>query len=106
MTARQIVEAPVRAEVAAYRARAGEASLVRVLTDQALRADLDQGAVRMGDQEPAGPVDVTAAVEAALLAFDDGMFKVFIGDREVQDLVEVADGAAVLFLRLVPLAGG
>ncbi len=45
-------------------------------------------------------------MEAALLAFDDGMFKVFVGDREIQGLVEVTDGAAVLFLRLVPLAGG
>lgn len=106
VTARQIVEAAVRAEVAAYQARAGDASLVRVLTDRALRADMDQGAVRMGDRDPAAPVDVRVAVEAALLAFDDGMFKVFVGDREIQGLVEVTDGAAVLFLRLVPLAGG
>ena len=106
VAARQIVEAAVRAEVAAYQARAEEASLVRVLTDRALRADLDQGAVRTGGRGPGGPVDVTVAVEAALLAFDDGIFKVFVGDREVRGLVEVPDGAAVLFLRLVPLAGG
>jgi hypothetical protein len=106
VSARQIIEAAVAAEVAAYQARAGEASLVRVLTDQALLDDLDQGAVRMGDTEPAGPVDVAAAVQTALLAFDDGIFKVFVGDREVEGPVELADGAAVLFLRLVPLAGG
>jgi hypothetical protein len=49
---------------------------------------------------------VTSAVETALLAFDDGIFKVFVGDREVDGPVELPDGAAVLFLRLVPLAGG
>jgi len=113
VTARQIIEAAVAAEVAAYHARAGEASLVRVLTDQALLDDLDRGAVRMGDAgpygrpaAPAGPADVAAAVQTALLAFDDGIFKVFVGDREVEEPVELADGAAVLFLRLVPLAGG
>ena len=121
VTARQIVAAAVTAEAAAYQARAGEASLVRVLTDRALRADLDQGAVRMsegrmsdgrmsdgrmGDRASAEPVDVTAAVETALLAFDDGIFRVFVGDREVEGPVELPDGAAVLFLRLVPLAGG
>lgn len=107
VTARQIVEAAVTAEVAAYQARAGEASLVRVLTDRALRTDLDQGTVRMSDgRMGAGPVDVTSAVETALLAFDDGIFKVFVGDREVDGPVELPDGAAVLFLRLVPLAGG
>jgi len=131
VTARQIVAAAVTAEAAAYQARAGEASLVRVLTDRALRTDLDQGAVRMsegrmsegrmsegrmsdgrmsdgrmGDRASAEPVDVTAAVETALLAFDDGIFRVFVGDREVEGPVELPDGAAVLFLRLVPLAGG
>jgi len=121
VTARQIVAAAVTAEAAAYQARAGEASLVRVLTDRALRTDLDQGGVRMsegrmsdgrmsdgrmGDRASAEPVDVTAAVETALLAFDDGIFRVFVGDREVEGPVELPDGAAVLFLRLVPLAGG
>jgi len=126
VTARQIVAAAVTAEAAAYQARAGEASLVRVLTDRALRTDLDQGAVRMsegrmsegrmsegrmsdgrmGDRASAEPVDVTAAVETAQLAFDDGIFRVFVGDREVEGPVELPDGAAVLFLRLVPLAGG
>ena len=106
VTARQLIEAAVTAEVAAYQQRAGEATLVRVLTGQALLADLDRGAVRMGDAAPAEPVDVAAAVQTALLAFDDGIVKVFVGDREVEGPVEVADGAAVLFLRLVPLAGG
>lgn len=108
VSARQIIEAAVAAEVAAHQARAEEAGLVRVLTEQSLLDDLGQGAVRMGDVGPAAPVDLTAAVEAALLAFGDGFFKVFVGDREVEgsEPVDLTDGAAVLFLRLVPLAGG
>jgi hypothetical protein len=111
VTARQIIEAAVAAEVAAYAERAEQASLVRVLTDWALRDDLARGAVRLGDASPPGPPDVAVAVETALLAFDDGIFKVFVGDTEVGDTeaegpVELADGADVLFLRLVPLAGG
>jgi len=112
VTPRQIIEAAVTAEVAAYQARAGEASLVRVLTDRVLSRELEQGAVRMGDtapagpEAPAGPVDVAAAVATALLAFDDGIFRVFVGDHEAVGPVELPDGADVLFLRLVPLAGG
>lgn len=108
VTARQIIEAAVAAEVAAYEARAEEARLVRVLTEKTLAEDLGRGAVRMGDAAGAGPVDLAAAVEAALLAFDDGIFKVFVGDCEVEDAapIHLADGASVLFLRLVPLAGG
>jgi hypothetical protein len=108
VTAWQIIEAAVVAEAAAYEARAGEASLVRVLTDRALRDDLDRGTVRTGGVEPAGPVDLAAAVETAWQAFDDGMFKVFVDDQEVADdvLIDLTDEAALLFLRLVPLAGG
>jgi hypothetical protein len=114
VTARQLVEAAVAAEVAAYQARAEEASLVRVLTQKALLADLERGAVRTGGAQEAQPhdaasVDVADAVDAALLAFGDGLFKVFVGDCELTDdavAVSVAEGAALLFLRLVPLAGG
>lgn len=113
VTARQLIEAAVTAEVAAYEARAEEASLVGVLTRKSLADGLARGAVRPGGrQEEAGepaPVDVAAAVDAALLAFGDGFFKVFVGDSELADddsPVSVPDGTALLFLRLVPLAGG
>ena len=97
------------AEVTAYEDRAAQASMVRMLTEKSLLADLEQGAVRMGDVPPAGPVDRAAAVDAALLAFDDGLFKVFIGDDELaadSGPAELTDGSRVLFLRQVPLAGG
>lgn len=109
VTARQLIEAAVAAEVTAYEDRAAQASLVRVLTEKSLLADLDRGAVRMGDIPPEAPVDRAAAVDAALLAFDDGIFKIFVGDDELaaeSGPAELTDGASVLFLRLVPLAGG
>ena len=121
VTARQVIEASVAAEVAAFQARTEEASLVRVLTREGLARELATGAVRTGGpQEPAlddtaagdpAPVavDVAAAVDAALLAFADGLFKVFVADRELADddaPVALADGAQLLFLRLMPLAGG
>jgi hypothetical protein len=117
VTARQLIEAAVAAEVTAFQARAEEASLVRVLTKESLSADLARGAVRAGGalgsaDAPAGEaaqVNVADAVDAALLAFGDGLFKVFVGERELTDdgaALPVAEGAALLFLRLVPLAGG
>jgi len=104
----------VTAEVAAFQARAEEATLVRVLTEKALLDDLAAGAVRLGgprdEAEPQAPaVDLVGAIEAALLAFEDGIFKVFVGDDELtsdDEQVTIADGTALLFLRLVPLAGG
>ena len=113
-SARQLITAAVTAEVAAFQARAEEATLVRVLTEKALLDDLAAGAVRLGgprdEAEPQAPaVDLVGAIEAALLAFEDGIFKVFVGDDELtsdDEQVTIADGTALLFLRLVPLAGG
>lgn len=120
VTARQLITAAVTAEVAAFQARAEEASLVQVLTREGLTRALASGAVRTGgpqdtapyDTVPAAtvvPVDTGAAVDAALLAFADGLFKVFVADRELaadDAPVALADGAQLLFLRLMPLAGG
>ncbi|MGH3246064.1 MAG: hypothetical protein ACRDOI_07620 [Trebonia sp.] len=113
VTARQLIEAAVAAEVTAFQARAEEASLVRVLTTKSLDADLVHGAVRTGGPRdaagaPAGEPNLPEAVDAALLAFGDGLFKIFVGERELTDgaALPVPDGAALLFLRLVPLAGG
>jgi hypothetical protein len=117
VTARQLIEAAVAAEVTAFQARAEEASLLRVLTTKSLDADLARGVVRTGGAfgdagAPAGEpgrVNVADAVDTALLAFGDGLFKVFVGERELTDdgaALPVTDGAALLFLRLVPLAGG
>jgi hypothetical protein len=122
VTARQVIEASVTAEVAAYQARAEEAGLVRVLTREGLARDLVTGVVRTGgpqdtvdtaaeDTVPIDtvPVDTGAAVDAALLAFADGLFKIFVADRELADddaPVALTDGAQLLFLRLMPLAGG
>ena len=125
VTARQLITAAVTAEVAAFQARAEEASLVQVLTQEGLARALAGGAVRTGGpQDDALPdvtgssgtvssstahVDTGAAVDAALLAFADGLFKVFVADRELaadDAPVALADGAQLLFLRLMPLAGG
>jgi len=108
VTARQIIESAVRAEVAAYEERTDEAQFVRILTERELVEGLADGTVRMGDVERPAPVDVNRAVEAALTAFDDGIFKLFVGDNEVgpADAIEVSDGSSMLFLRLVPLSGG
>ncbi len=48
VTARQLIEAAVAAEVTAFQARAEEASLLRVLTRESLDAELARGACGPG----------------------------------------------------------
>jgi hypothetical protein len=106
---RDFLSAVVRAEAAGYERRAEERTLLRVLTPQALAAELETGRVLSGGTDPTAPIDLDEAVETALLAYTDGLFKVFVDDVEIESIdgtVNLTGTPTVLFLRLVPLAGG
>ena len=58
------------------------------------------------DKREADPED---AVETALQGFWDGLFRVFIGDREIESLEEtlhLREGDTLTIIRLVMLTGG
>lgn len=106
---RALLDAVVRAEVTAFRARAEENSLLRVLTERQIAEGVDAGVIRSGAAEAATDADEDAAVDTALLAFTDGLYSVLIDDEPVESLDEVvviAPEMRLLFLRLVALAGG
>ena len=109
VTLRVLIEAVVRAEVEAFRRRAEEQTFVRVLTAASLADGIESGSVRLGGSEAASEVDVDDAVATALLAQQDGLYQVLIDEEPVDDLDQVVSFHAdtrMLFLRLVPLAGG
>jgi len=106
---RTVIDAVVRAEVAAFRRRAEEQRFVRVLTERALAEGVERGVVRSGGEERATEVDVEQAVASALLAHEDGLYKVIVDDEPVDALdalVVLRPQSRLLFLRLVALAGG
>lgn len=106
---RQLLEAVVRAEVAAFEERARMRSMMTVLTERALDEGLARGAVRLGDTDAPAQVDPEAAVSAALEAHADGVFRVLVDDEPVDHLDEIVSlrpNSRLLFLRLVALAGG
>ena len=57
-----------------------------------------------GEKKP----DVQKAIETAVQGSEDGLFRVFLGDRELENLdekVEFAEGNEITFIRLTMLAG-
>ena len=53
--------------------------------------------------------DLTEALETACQGFADGLYRVFIGDREIEDLdapLHLQEGDSVTIIRLVMLTGG
>lgn len=96
-------------EVDAFKLRQAERKLGRVLSPAQIAEGAARGKVDMGGRDLDQEVDPAAAVENALLAFNDGIFYVFIDEVQVEQLestVTVYPHSHVLFLRLVPLVGG
>ena len=108
LTLRRLITRAVRAEVAAFRERQQGRATYRLMSETAVDEGARKGAVRPGLQHEAQEVDEEAAVGAALQAFEDGIYLVFIDNVEQRDLdqeVYLQDNSVLRFIRLVMLAG-
>jgi hypothetical protein len=109
-TARDLLVAVVHEQVSSFRSRKQEAKVLRILTERDIDEGREVGRIASGDQEPDDRVpDTKLAIEAALTAFEDGFYYMFVNDRQVERLDQVVDQrdvTDVLFVRLTPLAGG
>ncbi|MBK7403124.1 MAG: hypothetical protein IPJ41_00475 [Phycisphaerales bacterium] len=105
---RDVIAHVVRHEVGSYKDRQEARRFDRALTAR----QIDEGEAR-GKIDPAGrpderEVDGDQAVDAALQAFEDGLYLVIIDGRERRNLDEVVRLSAesrLAFVRLVFLAG-
>lgn len=99
VTARELIERKVRAEVQAWRRRSREE----------FGSEYREGAWNVEPGPRGRRVDEDAEVESALAAFAKGRFLVFVDEEQVTDPDEaVALGAKprIRFLRVIALAGG
>jgi hypothetical protein len=109
LSLRDLITRLVQAEVAAYQERQQQRQLLRLLSKEEIDASAAAGKVEMGGREAAPDADPEAAVAAALQAYEDGLYYVFVDDAQQGDLngeVYLKPDSHVLFLRLVALAGG
>ncbi|MDB5045847.1 MAG: hypothetical protein JWQ08_1897, partial [Deinococcus sp.] len=108
-TLRGLLEQLVRAEVEGYNGRQASAGVLRVLTERELDTGAAAGKVSVGPQESARLAEPDEAVKVALLAYNDGMYFVFVDDLQIMALDEplsLRPDSTLLLLRLTPLAGG
>ena len=107
-TLRQLIKAVVRQEVEKYNSRGTENMLVPFLTEDEISDQSTTGKVSFGRLYSDKKADPERAVETALLGFEDGIFKVLIGDKEATGLdspIEIMEGDILTFIRLTFLAG-
>ncbi len=108
LTLRGLITRLVLVEVGAFRARAEARRLDRVLS----QAQIDQGerAGKIAPEGRAGGGNVSdgEAVDAALQAFEDGLYLVVIDEqefRELDEIVRLNPDSHIVFVRLIFLAG-
>jgi ribosomal protein S9 len=106
---RDLITRVVLDEVEAFHERQARRQLLEILTPSEIEQGANQGKVTVeggGLQRQVEPQD---AVQTALQGFEDGLYLVFVDDRQqatLDDLVLLRSDSRVTFVRLVALAGG
>ncbi|MFD2966348.1 hypothetical protein [Sphingobacterium bambusae] len=107
-TLSELIKACVVAEVTKYNQRREEVQLMAFLSPQQIQEQAEFGKISLGDLENLQSAVVEKALEAALLAHQDGLFVVFIDGIEVKDLqaaIQLRQDTELVFIRLTFLAG-
>jgi len=105
---RHLIEAVVRQEVESYNSRGTENMLVPFLTEGEISAQSTVGKVSFGSLYSDRKADSEKAVATALQGFEDGLFRVLVGETEAVELdspLEIREGDTLTFVRLTFLAG-
>ena len=113
ITLRALITCVVEAEVQAFEERREQRRLVQILSRSdiehgVMRGKIDMGGSAQTEAEKNG-VDVDTSVATALLAFEDGLYYVFVDDVQQTELDQelyLQPETHMTFLRLVALAGG
>lgn len=106
---RDLLTAVVSAEVAAFRERQDQRRLTRVLLPEEIARGAERGKIDAGGHDDPQPVNTADAIAAALQAFDDQLYYIFVDGQQMQSLDEVApvrEASHIIFVRLVALIGG
>jgi hypothetical protein len=108
-TLRQIISHIVIEEVNAFRKRQRDRTFVRILTEKEMSDQGAKGKISFGGDNLRQEINDEEAVEAALQAFEDGIYLVILDGEEQKNLdqqVYLSEESHLLFVRLVMLAGG
>lgn len=110
LTLRDLVTEVVREQVKAFQERRADRRFLHALTAAQIAEGVERGKIDSGGRTEDEPdVDAEAAVAAALLAFEDGLYYVFVDNEHrtsLDDSIKLRTESRVTFLRLVALAGG
>ncbi|MCZ8522067.1 MULTISPECIES: hypothetical protein [Paenibacillus] len=107
-TLRELLTALVVQNVKRFNASAAETPLVHYLTADEIDLQRGVGKVGFGTKYNEAAAKEQEAVDTAILAFEDGLYRVFIDEEEAErldDPLHVNDGADIALIKFTMLAG-
>ncbi|MGO4949837.1 hypothetical protein [Paenibacillus sp. DRB1-1] len=108
-TLRGLITATVALNVQKLREKQESVALIPFLTGEEVQAQGEIGKVGFGSIYNEGVPDIKDAVNTAMQAFEDGLYRVFVCDEETIELdapLSLKDGHEIVFIRFTMLAGG
>lgn len=104
----ELIEGVVTSCVETYNQRLESSEILRCLTMKEIEDRASSGKVSFGVNYGEKKAELQPAVENALQSFEDGIYRIFIDDRSVEELDEkilIDENSSLTFVRLVMLAG-
>lgn len=107
-TVAELIADVVKKEVAAYNDTKTGMQLFQWMTEKEIGEQAEIGKVGFGARYNEKNVEPEQAVETALTAYKDGLFKIFAGERELgapSDPAGIVPGEVLTFIRFTFLSG-
>ncbi len=107
-TLQQLLTMLVRSSVHAFAERQRTGSILPYLTEQEVQQSAHTGKIGFGHVEDTRTPDEQQAIAAALLAFQDGLYRVFLRDEQLTQLTQplaLQENDTLVLIRLTMLAG-
>lgn len=105
---RELITAVVQWQVAEYNTRPTENDLLKYLTQEDIDDRAVSGKVGFGVNYNGEKASAEAAVKNALQSYEDGIFRLFINDKEAgtaDSPITLKEGDRLTFVRLTMLSG-
>ena len=107
-TVEQLIIATVRICVTAYTKRLEENDTMHMLDEKTINDMAGAGKIAFGISYGEKEPDEKVAIDTAIIAFEDGLYRIFLGEEELTDLgqkIQLVEGDSLTFVRLTMLAG-
>ncbi len=108
-TLKVFLEKIVAQQVKTFNERIDNPEIINFLLPNELETLVSKGKVDFKDTYNSKKAVIKEAQEIALLAFEDGLYKVFIDDHEIEQLeetIQFTENKIFTFIRLTFLSGG